>query len=181
MSTYRKPLIWVTSTIVLIGIILSLSPFVLSLKPNPKSQQEILEVELFEVAEYEYKIFVMKQSKISEIGATTHIYAGSGYLVIRGKADKFFTYWLTTWKGNALLPESHWGQHGFSCNDFGPNLINEEISNESIISCNDTDAPPWGPIQWKWNMDGSNLSGQSPDLKKIKHKIVNRKLVLYGH
>ena len=181
MNSSRKLLIWVTSTIILIGIILSLSPFVLSLKPNPKSQQEILEIDLSEIGEYESKIFVVKPSKVVEIGTATHLYPGSGYLVVRGNVEKFYSYWVATWKGSALLPESHWGQHGFNCKDFSPNLVGGEISNQSIISCNDINTPPWGAVQWQWDMGGSNQSGKSPGLKKIKKKIVNQKLVLYVH
>ena len=106
--------------------------------------------------------------------------SGYGFLTYRDSVGKFHAFFVPTWNRTVLLPASSWGQHEYQCKNFGPEFIDGEILDSSVIKCHDKDSPPWGKVHWQWDSKGKNLHGDVPDMIKVRADVINNQLVVHS-
>ena len=126
-----------------------------------------------------YRIIRVTESRLEETATSTRYHTGKSWLVIRDDAGRFFVYWLPTWEDAVVMPRSTWGQFEGFCRDLGTPRKETTVTDHTLIQCNEPDEKTmWFAEYWYWNLNGENVSGELPDLMRIRSQVEGDELAI---
>lgn len=148
---------------ILSGVLLSMTPFIESLKPNAKAIAALPRISLSNISPGEFIIL-----DHPAYGAMYNGYKWS--ILIYRRYDGIFKVWDIPTKGQYVgLPDLHWWRPVFACLEFGPTKISGKVDESLPIKCHDTETNDnqWY-MKWEWDINGVTLSGGIDSLNITK-------------
>ena len=167
----KKILLTCTIAMLLAGIVLASSPFILSMEPSAKVKA------------------ARSQHDISKLEAGDYIVEpfarGSAWndvvLIIKNWDGSIYSYMAPTEDGKVVMPDRWWGWGHYNCSNFGPEIgANNKIKESGFIKCHDTDVPEWRQEEWAWEWSYSGKSQRTwmDNMYSPGHEIKGRYLYI---
>lgn len=170
----KKFLLGAVFSLMIIGFVGVLTPFVSSLTPNAKADSALERIDISQVPKGKFKIIKAHPIHSQE----TRGFEWS--LMIYRKLNGELRIWDIAVRpnGDVGLPDIYWFNPYWPCGDFGPGYVNGVIDESLPITCRDqVNKDSWG--RWmQWDLDGKAISKSTPDLNPIKGKIEGKYFVL---
>jgi hypothetical protein len=171
----RKLLVKGTVIIGLVGLSLTMIPFIMSLSPSPKADAALPRINVNQLAPGQ---FLYQKHPIP--GKLYNGYEWS--ILIYKKYDGSIKVWnLQTKNGGIGMPDIHWWRFIMDCQDFGPTKVNGQVDENLSIQCRDKSVSDWWRKQWAWDIDGKNVEGMVDDLEVTKGRVEGDYFVFQYH
>jgi hypothetical protein len=161
----------ITAGLLLLGVVLSLSPFIISLKPesNARSSASLprIDVSKMEVGELLFHPY--------EEGS----YNGFKFsiLLYKNRSGALQAFRVPTKNGNQVgMPDLKWWKPFYPCKIFGTKEINSKL----VFKCLDRDLPSeWWGKKWQWDTEGKSLDPDIDDIPTITGSVQDGYFILY--
>ena len=86
-------------------------------------------------------------------------------MIIKDWDEEVYVHLVPVEGDKIFLPDRFWRWTGYSCNDFRPELgENNKILPSGNILCHDSDMPEWSNENWRWSYDGKSKTEWVADM-----------------
>ncbi|MES9948591.1 MAG: hypothetical protein ABW118_06510 [Candidatus Thiodiazotropha sp.] len=171
----RKLLILTMIAMLIVGGSYAAYPFLASMNPSMKANAEIPSVSIKEMKPGSYII--------SEHSRSVEYFQGykSVVMLVKRLDGRIDAWSLLARNGEVGLPDYHWWQVYFDCENFGPAVNGGVIDEAKPITCRDDLEKKYGISnnRWKWSIDGKSLTKHLNDMEKIEGSVKGDHYVLY--
>ena len=142
----------------------------LSLSEREKSKRSQHDISKLDTGSYQIDYF--KNNKEME----------QKVLIIKDWSNKIYVHILPLENNVVVMPERWWGWGYFHCNDFSPEVIeNNKIRKHGKIKCHDKNAPEWlKESEWVWEYSGKSLGQRTHDMISRSYEINHNTLYVNG-
>lgn len=106
------------------------------------------------------------------------------YFVVRPQAGDIYVLAAPIDNGEVMLPDTFWWKPERACRDFGLDLEQGAVSEQSTFACRDeTVSPDWAK-RWRWDARGRSVpadgAAKVDDMYRVKTQIDENRLVFVG-
>ena len=167
----RKKLLWgLTLGLLMVGVGVSLTPFVSALKPPVSAGEGLPHIDISQLPENEFMIH--------DVDDKWWMFS-TRYMIVRFEDENFYIYFMGRNKdGATMLPDLAWWRPGWPCQDFRPNTIAGKISANSVIQCFDQNYDYRPDITWK--ITGESIDHNYGAMDRIEKYTVEGKYLIVG-
>jgi len=135
----RRLLVWVTVSIVCVGIAAVVFPFFRSLFPNDNARAEALTLSLSDVPPGYF---------------TTADWRSQRIFLIHTGDDKVVVLSAPVKNGTVLMPDEKWWRPYKPCDHFGPKNVNGRLVDGGSFACWDDGLTEYETRSWLWDSKG---------------------------
>jgi len=164
---WRKPLVLSVTSLAVVGAILAIIPFALSLTPSESAGESLPRIDVSKLLPGSF----ITQNHPT-VGKAEH-----RYYVLKDFESKIYLFHVYLSDNQVQLPYFNWWSSGSTCSNFGPEHENGALKIGGVIKCHDEDeytASSW----WAWTFEGQNISGERPDMETLKYSVVGPHIVV---
>lgn len=168
----RKALTMLTLATAVVGIAMLLVPFGLSLFPNDRAYAALPRFDISDILPGTYKLATLPKAP-----ETFNGFKQSVYFIKTQNGD--LRAWVVYAKNGEIgMPDYHWWQTYYTCREFGPDLKDGVIDENSLIRCHDKDPSPGFTDHWRWKLDGKAISQYIDDMQPAGGEVEGHYFVL---
>ena len=164
----RRVLVFMTAAVGLSGFALAMKPFIESMNPTDRAVANLPHIDISNIEPGGYRYVSTGRDWGFE----------SEWLIIRDTEGEIYVYTIPLQDGKYLMPDLSWFRPGGFCVEFGPEMISEVVTKDSVIKCHDIEMYDWGRKEWRWTLDGKNLGEHTNDMYSPKFSVNNDKLII---
>ncbi len=162
MNDSRKKILAISTLLMgTVGITLVLMPFVLSLFPSNRAYAALPRYDISDLYRGSYKLVTLDRAFETFNGFKQSVF------FIKTKAGEIRAWSVYTKNGDIGMPDYHWWRVYNTCRNFGPDVINGVIDEDSYIQCHDKNLPQWQSNNWRWNLEGKALTQNVTDMNQV--------------
>ena len=164
VATKKSILTKTTASIALLGLIVASIPFIESLRPNARAVANLPHIDLSEISPGHYSLKHPEQADL---------FRGYKWAVfVYRKYDGSVKLWnVPVRKGKVGMPDLHWWQPIYECENFGPTVVNGRVQEDQPITCHDPEIHESWKKVWKWDINGKNVKDSYYDLEPTKGSV----------
>lgn len=156
----------------MVGIVLSFVPFALSLLPSERADAALPRVDVSGIAPGTYKLVSPENVFETFNGFKQSVY------FLRTRDGNLHAWTVYAKNGEVGMPDYHWWKTYFSCEEFGPNLKDGFIDENSLIQCHDPGFYSGQADYWRWHLNGKAVSQYVDDMQPARGVIEGDHFVL---
>ncbi len=163
MIESRKKILTISTLLMaIVGITLTLMPFVLSLFPSNRAYAALPRYDISDLYPGSYKLVTPDSAFETFNGFKQSVF------FIKTKAGEIRAWSVYTKNDEIGMPDYHWWRVYYTCREFGPGVINGVIDEDSYIQCHDKKLAQWQSNNWRWNLKGKALTQNVTDMNEVK-------------
>ena len=163
----RKLLVLSVSILATLGVLVAFLPFALSLAPSDGAGEDLPRIDVSELLPGGFMTQNFPESGRAE----------ARFYVLKDFDSSIYLYRVYLRENQVQLPNYNWWNWGPVCTNFGPELDNGNLKRDGVIKCHDEPeltASSW----WIWAYDGTNISGERPNMEAPKFSLIGPHLVV---
>jgi hypothetical protein len=169
----KKFLLGVVCSLLFIGFVGALTPFVLSLSPNAKANAALKRIDISQIQPG--KPILTEAYSEYENGYNDYNWS----LLIYKKYSGELNVWHIPTKGKVVgMPDIWWHRPYFECSQFGPTFVNGKVDENKPIKCHYSNQTDGWFMQLEWDIDGKVIKGHTNDMHKAIGTIEGKYFVL---
>jgi len=166
----KSILLKLTAGIAFLGLIAAGVPFIKSMNPDAKAIAALPRIDISEIKPGQFTI------KYPNLPGWFGYYQ-KGVFIYR-KYDGSINFWRVPVKnGKVGMPDMHWWQPMYFCENFGPNVKNGKVEEAKPITCHDDAFDSWKKV-WTWDINGKSAQDPYYDMERVQGYFENNYFVI---